>query len=282
MNSVSRREADSAFDLGGLTALVTGATGGIGKAIAIALSDAGARVYLHGRPGTGAEAAAAELGARPLTCDLSAPAEIAAMCDAVADHPWGLDVLVNNAGVERHARADEVDEQLIEETFAVNYTAPALLLRGLLPMLERSDNASVLNISSIHDRVPFQSNSTYAASKAALRMLTESLAVELGPRRIRVNAIAPGAIATDINREVIARIGPARFAELIPLGRIGTVEDIIGPAVFLASRAAAYVTGATLVVDGGYSHHLVRYRDDAGLEGSTDAASTAAGPQDET
>jgi glucose 1-dehydrogenase len=107
---------------------------------------------------------------------------------------------------------------------------------------------------------------TYAASKAALRMLTESLAVELGPRRIRVNAIAPGAIATDINRDVIARIGPARFAELIPLGRIGTVDDITGPAVFLCSRAAAYVTGATLVVDGAYSHHLVRYRDDAGVE----------------
>lgn len=253
-------------DISGLCVLVTGATSGIGVAIASGAAAAGARVYVHGRSAADATEVAARIGGRPLAGDLSRSADIAALCQTVAADAWGLDVLVNNAGIEQHATADQLEQLAIAETFAVNYTAPALLVRGLLPTLSRSAYPSILNISSIHDRVPFAGNSTYAASKSALRMLTETLAVELGPRGIRVNSLAPGAIATDINRGTMERIGADRFAELIPLGRVGDVHDVVGPALFLSSRAAAYVSGATLVVDGAYSHHLVRYRDHVHIE----------------
>jgi gluconate 5-dehydrogenase len=141
----------------------------------------------------------------------------------------------------------------------VNLRAPAQLIHALLPKLQAACSASVINVKSIHQTVPYPHNSGYAMTKAALGMLTQTLSIELAPLGIRVNNFAPGAVETDMNREIIERMRKD-FAEWIPAGRVAHTDEMIGPAVFLASDESGYVNGATLVADGGYSHNLVRYR----------------------
>lgn len=249
------------FGLSGRVALVTGSTRGIGEGIARALSAAGAAVIVHGRDRRQAERVAHTIGAVGIeVADLAVEHEVTALCERVlAQHPV-LDLIVNNAGLEIGSRVETMNAVDLRTTFAVNLEAPLALVQGLLPALRRSSSASVINVSSIHETVPSWGNSAYASSKAALAMVTKTLAIELGPEGIRVNGIAPGAIATDINADVIDEIGEDQFREWIPLGRVGEPDDIGPAAVFLASAAARYLTGSTLVIDGGYSHHLVRYR----------------------
>ncbi len=249
------------FGLRGTTALVTGSTRGIGLAIARALASAGANVIVHGRRFSEAESVAASMSrATAVAADLADPLEVARLVDRVLDWDAPLDILVNNAGVEIGARVETMEPNDLHRTLEVNLAAPLALVRGLLPALRRSPAASIINVSSIHETVPSWGNTAYAASKAALAMATKTLAIELGPEGIRVNAIAPGAIATDINALVIKEIGDENFRDWIPLRRVGVPEEIGPAAVFLASTGARYMTGATLVIDGGYAHHLVRYR----------------------
>ncbi len=249
------------FGVEGMTALVTGSTRGIGFGIARALAEAGAQVIVHGRDAERAHDAGRSIGAADVVvADLGSPEEVLQMCDGLVQRETPIDLVVNNAGVEIGSRLETMNDDDLWSTLHVNLMAPMALLRELLPSLRRSHRASVINVSSIHEVVPSWGNSAYAASKAALAMVTKTLAIEWGPEGIRVNAIAPGAIATDINADVIEEIGEESFREWIPLGRVGTPDDIGPAAVFLASRAAQYMTGATLVIDGGYSHHLVRYR----------------------
>ncbi len=125
--------------------------------------------------------------------------------------------------------------------------------------LSPSTFSLVINLTSVHATAPYPGNLAYSMSKAVLAMLTKTLAIELAPLGIRVNSLAPGVIETDINRAVLDRIGRESFAAWIPAGRIGTVAEVVGPAVFLASAASAYCTGATLYADGGYRQTLVRY-----------------------
>ncbi len=257
-------ELEEVFGLAGRVALVTGSTRGIGRAIAQTMARAGADVIVHGRQLDDAERVAAEIGARgAVAADLGVPAEVDRMCAALLARGGPLDALVLNAGIERGARVEHVTAETLDETLQVNLKAPVALVRALLPALRASSSASVTTVSSIHESVPSWGNGAYAASKAALAMITKTLAIELGPERIRVNSVAPGAIATDINRDVLDEIGEDLFAEWIPLGRVGSVTEVAPAVVFLSSRAASYITGATLVVDGGYSHHLVRYRHSA-------------------
>ena len=249
------------FGLVGRTALVTGSTRGIGLAIAQALAAAGAGVIVHGRDAEAAGDVAKSIGAIGVEiADLSNADDVSALRDRIIARDAPLDIVVNNAGLEIGSRVETMKPEDLARTLAVNLMAPIALVQGLLPALRRSSSASVINISSIHETVPSWGNAAYAASKAALAMVTKTLAIELGAEGIRVNAIAPGAIATDINAHVINEIGEAQFREWIPLGRVGLPTDIGPAAVFLASHAAQYMTGATLVIDGGYEHHLVRYR----------------------
>jgi gluconate 5-dehydrogenase len=134
------------------------------------------------------------------------------------------------------------------------------LTQRLLPLLKAAPGASIINVTSIHDTVPYPGNFAYAMSKAALAMFTRSAALDLAPYGIRVNNLAPGAVATDLNREVIEAIGDEKFREWIPLGRVAQSDEMVGPAIFLASDAASYLTGATLYADGGYMQNLLRYR----------------------
>jgi gluconate 5-dehydrogenase len=241
------------IDLSGRVALVTGSSRGIGRAIAEALERAGARVWFHGtdeQPGRGNYVAA----------DFTKSPDVRRLAETIAAHEPRLDILVNNAGIEPIMPLEALDFQRYDDCFAVNVRAAVQLTTELLPLLKRSGCASVINVTSIHDSVPYPRNAVYSMTKAALAMFTKAAAIELAPLRIRVNNLAPGAIETDINRDVIEQIGRDKFAEWIPAGRVGTVDEVVGPALFLASDAASYVTGATLYADGAYRHHLVRYR----------------------
>ena len=240
-------------DLTNKVALVTGSSRGIGRAIAEAFEKAGARVWYH--------------GTKPLpdrkhhvAADFTRTADAQRLAETIGRTETRLDILVNNAGIEPVMPLTAMDMERFDTCFAVNVRAPMQLTTALLPLLQASGNGSVINVTSIHDSVPYPHNSAYSMSKAALAMFTKTAAIELAPLGIRVNNLAPGAIETDINREIIDQIGGDKFAEWIPAGRVGTVDEVVGPALFLASDAASYVTGATLYADGAYRHHLVRYR----------------------
>lgn len=247
------------FSLAGRVALVTGSTRGIGKAIASGLAEAGARVYVHGRDEREGTLVAQALGTRFLAADLARPREVERLVAKFSADEQRLDVLVNNAGIEVPTTLEALTPELLERINQVNFSASVQLTRLLLPLLRRSDHAAVINVTSIHDHIPYKGNAAYCSAKAALAMFTRSAAVELAAQGIRVNTLAPGAIETDMNRDVLDEIGRDRFADWIPLGRVGREDEMVGPAVFLASRAASYVTGATLIADGAYSQHLIRY-----------------------
>jgi NAD(P)-dependent dehydrogenase (short-subunit alcohol dehydrogenase family) len=242
-------------DLAGKTALVTGSSRGIGAGLADALEAAGMRVLRHGsgQRGTGA------VSADTLIADLSEPGGAALLAAAARERTATLDVLVNNAGLEAPARLERLEPEALARALEVNLATPLHLTRLLLPLLRASRPASVVNITSIHDAVPCAGNIAYVASKAALEAAGRTMALELAADGIRVNSIAPGAIETDMNREVIETMGRAKFNEWIPLGRVGLVADLVAPLLFLASSASRYVTGARLPVDGGYSLALLRY-----------------------
>jgi glucose 1-dehydrogenase len=245
----------------GRRALVTGGTRGIGLAIARGFVAAGADVWINGRQAEG-EGVAASFGARFLRADLNSQQGVADLAARLTEASDRLDILVNNAGIETPMGLEVLDLELMNEIWAVNARAPVQLIRDLLPLLKASGTASVINVTSIHSHIPYAGNIAYCMAKAAQDMATKVAAIELAKYGIRVNSFAPGAIETEINRDVLDEIGRDKFADWIPAGRVGTVDEMIGPAIFLASEAASYVTGSTLTADGAYGINLVRYRAD--------------------
>lgn len=238
---------------------ITGSSRGIGKAIARGMIEEGARVWIHGRNPESCRKVANEIGADFIAADLKDDSEVSILIDKLKEFQE-LDVLINNAGFEDVMPFSDLDIQLFDDIFAVNMRTPVRITSAMIPVLRNSDSPSIINVTSIHDVVPVAHNGAYAMSKAALAMFTKNLAVELGPLGIRVNNFAPGAIETDMNHEVIDEMGRDNFREWIPLGRVGTVEEMIKPVIFLASDASSYVTGTTLYADGAYMQNLVRYR----------------------
>ena len=144
----------------------------------------------------------------------------------------------------------------MDAVYNVNAKAPYFLVQKLLPALKQAGKAAVINVTSIHQRVPVRGNGYYCMAKSSLAMYTRVAALELAQYGIRVNNLAPGAILTDMNRELVEQMD---FDRWIPMQRVGRAEELAGPAVFLASEASSYVTGTTLFVDGGYSENLLRY-----------------------
>jgi len=244
------------FDLSGRVALVTGGTRGIGAAIAQGLRDAGATVWIHGAQEARTKKIAEEKGFQWTSADLTDISAIRTMVDKISDEDGRLDILINNAGCEHHEKIGEITEETWDTVHTVNMKAPLMLLQALLPLLQQSAHASVINMTSIHQLVPMRQGAAYCMSKASLEMFTKVSALELADKGVRVNNLAPGAILTDINREVV---GAMPFDQWIPLGRVGTAEEVVGPAIFLASDASSYMTGATLFIDGGYKENLLRY-----------------------
>jgi NAD(P)-dependent dehydrogenase (short-subunit alcohol dehydrogenase family) len=256
---MSQPSAQQLFDLAGRVALVTGGTRGIGETIAAAYAAAGARVYLHGRDVELGEAVARRIGGTFIAGDLADLQQVHALADTIAARESKLHVLVNNAAYEIHTPLLEMDLDKARRLFDVNCWHAIELTRRLHPLLRASGNASVINVTSIHESTPVANNGPYAMSKAAMAMFTRTAAIEWGEMGIRVNNFAPGAIETDMNRRLIHEIGLDKWRHWIPIGRVGTCDEMIGPALFLASDASSYMTGATLTVDGGYQQHLVRY-----------------------
>jgi NAD(P)-dependent dehydrogenase (short-subunit alcohol dehydrogenase family) len=248
------------FSLEGKIALITGSTRGIGEALARGFAAAGAKVWIHGREEDRGRALAEELGGHFCKADLAQPTQIRYLAETLHHTESRLDVLVNNAALEIVMPFEKLEMFAFDLIWQVNVRASVELTLLLLPLLKQSSAASVINVTSIHDTMPYPHNVAYSMSKAALAMFAKTIAVEVAPLGIRVNNLAPGAVETDINREVLDAIGRDRFKEWIPAGRVAQTDEMIGPALFLASEASRYVTGATLYADGGYLQNLVRYR----------------------
>lgn len=240
--------------------LITGSTRGIGKALARGFAEAGAKVWVHGREEGAGLALAKEIGGRFIAADLAHVEGPTVLARALAAEETQLDVLVNNAGFERASTVENIDLAMLHRTWQINLGSVVELTHLLLPLLKKSTAASIINVTSIHDLVPYPNYSAYSMSKAALAMFTKTACLEFAPMGIRINNLAPGAVETDMNRAEIAKVGADKFREWIPLGRVAQPEEMIGPALFLASDAARYVTGTTLYADGGYMQNLVRYR----------------------
>jgi len=247
------------FDIRGAFALVTGGSRGIGLGIARALVEAGATVFITGRNAEDCDAAANELAEHgncvSIPCDLAGSEGIRKLVDEVGRRAPHLNVLVNNAGLTWGEPLETYPEEQWDAVVDVNLKAPFFLVQQLLPLLRKAstgDNpARVINVGSIAGIVPMARNSyAYAASKAGLHHLTQVMARHLAPS-INVNAIAPGAFETRMI--AFALKDRAALDSQVPRGRIGQVEDIAGAAIFLASRAGSYVTGAVIPVDGGLS-----------------------------
>lgn len=244
------------FQLSGRTALVTGGTRGIGLALAKGFKKAGARVWIHGSKEESTREIAAEHGFLWVSGNLKDSRSLMPMIDKIADGEECLDILVNNAGSENHSQIAKADEDFLDDIYNINAKSAFLFVRHLLPLLQKSPHASIINVTSIHQTVPMKTASSYCMSKASLAMFSKVAALEFAELGIRVNNLAPGAIETDINREVIKNMP---FDQWIPMGRVGRPEELIGPAIFLASDASSYMTGATIFVDGGYKENLLRY-----------------------
>ena len=247
------------FDLSGKTAVVTGGSRGIGLMIARGLLEAGARVYISSRKADACAAAERDLAqygmVAAVPADLSSEAGCLQLAEEIGQHEQSLNVLVNNAGATWGAAMEEFPAAAWDKVVDLDLKAPFFLTRALLPLLEAAgtpdDPARVINIGSIDGlRVPPFPTYAYSASKAGLHHLTRVLARELGPRRITVNAVAPGPFESKMMAATLQTFGDA-IAAAAPLKRIGRPDDMAGVAIYLASRAGAYVTGAVIPVDGG-------------------------------
>lgn len=244
------------FDLTGMVAVVTGGGRGIGRAIAAGLAEHGAVPVLCGRTAETLEAAAAAIGrgAVAQTCDVGREADVEALRDAVLGRFGRVDVLVCNAGVNPIYKGIEATTLAEWQTVLdTNLTGTFLCCKHLGGAMAAAGRGSVICISSVAGHVGLRKSVPYCATKGGVELLVRGLALDWAARGVRVNCIAPGYFETDLTAGMMAN--PAMSARLLgatPMGRFGRDADIAGAAVFLASPAAAYVTGQSLLVDGGY------------------------------
>ncbi len=240
------------FDLTGKTALVTGASGGIGADIARALHQAGATVGLSGTRVEPLEALAAELGERAhvLPCNLSEPTEVEGLIKRAIEALGGVDILVNNAGITRDTLVLRMSDDDWAKVIDVNLTATFRLCRAAVKPMMKARWGRIINISSVVGATGNPGQVNYAASKAGMVGLSKSLAAEVASRGITVNCVAPGFIETAMTEKLndAQRQG---ILGVVPAGRMGKPEEIAAAVLYLASAEAGYVTGATLHVNGG-------------------------------
>jgi len=241
------------FDLSGKRAIVTGSTRGIGRAIAEGLIAAGARVVISSEDAADTARVTAELAMPGLACDVSDDAALARLVDFACDELGGLDILVCNAGITGRAGPfAEIDMADYARVMDVNLRAQVVLCNLALPRMAAGGGGSAILISSLSGLRGNGRINAYALTKAAIAQLARNLAVEWGPQNVRVNAISPGFIATELSAPLLAdEAFMARRMAMTPLRRPGRPEEIAGAAVFLASPAGAFVNGHNLVIDGG-------------------------------
>jgi NAD(P)-dependent dehydrogenase (short-subunit alcohol dehydrogenase family) len=239
--------------LDGKVALVTGASRGIGRAIAASMAASGAKVLISSRKQDALDEAAASMEGEVSTFAAHAgdPEQIAACVAATVERYGAIDVLVNNAATNPYmGRTIDIDLPRYDKTWEVNLRGVMVWTQEAYRASMQAHGGSVINIASIGGLSVETSIGVYNATKAAMIHLTTTLAAELGPEGIRVNAIAPGLVKTDMAR-ALWEPNEAQMAKIVPVGRLGEPEDIASAAVFLASSAASWITGHTMVVDGG-------------------------------
>lgn len=268
--------------LEGRAALVTGAGVGIGNGIARALAAAGARVAVHyGSSADGAERLVAEIrggggDAFAIQADLRRAAECERIVEAAAGTFGGLVILVNNAGVTKTGDITEFSEADYDSVFDLNMKGYFFCARAALPHLRRANGAAILNITSVHGSGGFPGHAVYAATKGAIISFTRTLAIDLAPEGIRVNALAPGII--EVPRYFAASDYTTEFGNsMVPLGRVGTPGDVGAIAAFILSDAAGFVTGQTLHVDGGTNARMGLVWDETAPETDSAPATTGKG-----
>jgi len=247
------------INLQGRTALVTGGSGGLGGAISTALATAGAQVAVHYRSGKEAADAIVESivrsggKARAFQADISDPEEVDALLQQIELSFGGLDILVNNAGIDGPRTTVGADDpKTWEKVLRINLFGPYYCSRAAIARMEKNRRGVIVNMTSVHEFIPWEGYSAYASAKAGLSMFTKTLAQETADKGIRVVAVAPGAIRTPINESVWDN--PDSLKDLdqkIAMGRLGNPEEIAMAVLFLVSDLAAYITGTTLAVDGG-------------------------------
>ena len=247
--------------LSGKTALVTGASRGLGRAVGIALAQAGARVLLASRDlellnqtaeavrGAGSSAAVFQL-------DVTDESQIRALGETVARDYGRLQILVNNAGMNIRKPAVEFSLDEWRQVLDTNLTSAFLMCRSFVPLMTGQGFGRILNLTSIMSHVALPGRTAYCASKAGLLGFTRALALELAPEKITVNGISPGPFATEINTPVLQNPElNQQFVSRIPLGRWGEPDEVGQLAVYLCSEAAGFITGADLLIDGGWTAH---------------------------
>jgi glucose 1-dehydrogenase len=245
--------------LNGKKALITGAGQGIGQAIAIRFAQEGADVavnYPRDRSEAEQTAAQAEKAGRRaiiVQADVGVPADSQRMLEEAVKALGGVDILVNNAGIERHAAFLDIAEKDYRAVIGVDLDGPFFCTQAFARhRRDVKQPGKVINISSVHEELPFPNFTAYCMAKGGLKMMTRNLSIELAPLGVTINNIAPGAIETPINKKLLndpKLLNP--LLDNIPLRRLGKSEDVAGVAAFLASPDADYITGATIVVDGG-------------------------------
>lgn len=246
----------------GKVALVTGASRGIGAAVARRLDADGARVLVAARDASALEAVAAELVHDPVvvTADLADADQVRGAARCALEAAGHVDILVNNAAVGMRVPIADTDAAVVDRILAVNVRAPLLLISALVPSMAGRGGGAIVNLSSVSGLVEAPKRAAYAASKGAIDAATRALAMELGPIGIRVNSVAPGVVDTAMwaaNKQVPGVVESVEA--LTPLGRWATPEDIADVVAFLASDAARFVTGATLAADGGMANTIDLY-----------------------
>ncbi|HEX6573496.1 MAG TPA: 3-oxoacyl-[acyl-carrier-protein] reductase [Gemmatimonadaceae bacterium] len=240
------------IDLSGKNAVVTGSTRGIGRAVAEALAQSGARVAIVGRDKDKASAVATAIGngAAGFACDVSDTAQVAQLVAEVEKEFGGIDILVNNAGLTRDNLVMRLKDEDWDEVLNANLRGAFAAIRAAARGMMKKRSGRIINMASVVGLMGNKGQANYAASKAGLIALTKSIAKELGSRNILVNAIAPGYIETEMTDAMTPEARTA-LSGMIPLERLGKPSDIASMVVFLASDHASYITGQVLVIDGG-------------------------------
>ena len=246
------------FDLSGKTALITGASKGLGKAMALALSRAGARIALVSRDAEKLEAVRQEVQAsgaeaRVFTADVSEEEAVNRLRTEVADSFDKVQILVNNAGI--NIRKNLTDFSLSEwrSVLDTNLTSVFLMCRAFVPQMKGTGYGRIINMTSIMSHVSMPARSAYSASKTALLGLTRALALELAADGVTVNGISPGPFGTEMNQTIMQNPeANAQFLASLPVGRWGKVEEIGALALYLCSEAAGFITGTDILIDGGW------------------------------
>jgi NAD(P)-dependent dehydrogenase (short-subunit alcohol dehydrogenase family) len=251
-------KANKLFDLSGRVALVTGGNKGLGKAMSRGLAQCGAEVFIASRSETELKAAADEIAAETgrkvayAVADMSRRRDAAALAHTALEKMGRIDILINNAGMNAPEPIDAVKDETWDKVLETNLSSVMALTRAIVPQMRARKWGRIIHISSVMAFVSKEKRNAYSASKAALMGLAHASALDLGQDGVTVNCIAPGPFLTDMPLSILSAEEQKEFAKTTALNRWGQPDELVGPMLLLASDAGSYITGHTLVVDGGF------------------------------